>query len=80
MEERETEREKEIVEGREGVREREERERVMRKGRERGRQRDREGERRSICVLTALECVLFWCLARSEALEKALVHPWNSQT
>lgn len=30
--------------------------------------------------LTSLECVLFWCLARSEALEKALLHPSCSQT
>lgn len=29
--------------------------------------------------LTSLECVLFWCLARSDALLKALLHPGNSQ-
>lgn len=29
---------------------------------------------------TSLECVRFWCLARSEALEKALLHPSCSQT
>lgn len=29
-------------------------------------------------VLTALEWVRFWCLARSEALLNALVHPGNS--
>lgn len=30
--------------------------------------------------LTSLECVLFWCLARSEAFEKALLQPSCSQT
>jgi len=29
--------------------------------------------------LTSFECVLFWCLALSEALLKAFVHPGNSQ-
>lgn len=29
---------------------------------------------------TSLECVRFWCLARSEALEKALLQPSCSQT
>lgn len=31
-------------------------------------------------TLTSLECVLFWCLARSEAFEKALLQPSCSQT
>jgi len=32
----------------------------------------------TISILTALECVLFWCLALSLALLKALVQPGNS--
>lgn len=33
-----------------------------------------------VLLPTSLECVRFWCLARSEALEKALLHPSCSQT
>lgn len=34
----------------------------------------------SLCLRTSLECVRFWCLARSEALEKALLQPSCSHT
>lgn len=36
--------------------------------------------RMKVCVFTSLECVRFWCLARSEALEKALLQPSCSHT
>lgn len=42
--------------------------------------RSAHGPLRMLSVGTSLEWVRFWCLARSEALEKALLQPSCSHT